>query len=57
MSALPIGLPGYPPGQAFLMAPFVAAINKNRKQDASYQGHKVDRTVSDVISTLRTRTI
>lgn len=39
----------------FFLAPFVAAINKNRKQNASCQGRKVDRTVSDVISTLRTR--
>ena len=45
------------PGRVFLLQSPDAGIDKNGKLNASYVVIKVDTTVSDVISTLRTRTI
>ncbi len=56
LCALPNGPPRYSLG-GFFSSCLAVVIHKNRKLDASYVTLRVDKTVSDVISTLRTRTM
>ncbi len=55
-SALPNDPPGYFLGRVFSL-PYMRLIGRIKKLDASYLMLKVDSFISDVVITLRTRTI